>query len=184
MRNTYSYVGPPAIARCSTGSPLGRSVESAADVLRWVRETQQVLDQEQTVVATFVVDEVGRLRMADRRSEHVACAGRKPVQTAGEIAFRIDGPRVAVAWVTNQSTGYCPEPDSWPAVQAALERAGFNAPHSFSQEFNFRRCVNCGAINLVKDGVFECAVCAAPLPAEWNCLPGDADQSSTRPPGR
>jgi hypothetical protein len=75
---------------------------------------------------------------------------------------------VRVTWVTNQSTGYCPEPDSWPAVQAALARAGIAAPEGFSQEFLFRRCPRCGSINIIKNGIFECGVCATLLPEEWN----------------
>src|SRR5437870_3719122 len=32
--------------------------------------------------------------------------------------FLVEGDAVAAAEVTNQSTGYCPEPESWPAVSA------------------------------------------------------------------
>ena len=38
----------------------------------------------------------------------------------------------------------------------------------FSAEMIFRRCPKCGATNVVKDGWFECAVCRAELPSEWN----------------
>ena len=168
MFQTYRYVGPKAIARRHAGASPGLRVQSPEDVLRWVRQTQQQPDASQTVTATFVVDEEGVLRIADRRSEHVACAGGKPVLSAGEMAFRISPAPLRVSWVTNQSTGYCPEPESWPAVQAALGRAGIPAPDGFSQEFIFRHCPACRAINIVKDDQFECGVCATPLPREWN----------------
>jgi hypothetical protein len=71
---------------------------------------------------TFVVRGDGVLRLAPRRSEHVACGGGEPVPSAGEISFREDAGRGAVREVSNQSTGYCPDVDSWPAVAGALDR--------------------------------------------------------------
>jgi hypothetical protein len=87
------------------------------------------------------------------------------------MTFTIRPSGVGVTWVTNQSTGYCPEPDSWPAVQAALARAGIPAPEAFSQELTFRRCPSCASINIVKDGDFECGACGASLPEKWNLGP-------------
>jgi hypothetical protein len=75
--------------------------------------------------------------------------------------------------VTNQSTGYCPEPESWFAVKSALDRARIEAPAGFSQEFLFRRCLYCGAVNIIKDDLFECAVCTCVLPADWNLAAED-----------
>jgi hypothetical protein len=89
------------------------------------------------------------------------------------MTFTVRNRGATVTWVTNQSTGYCPEPDSWPAVEAVLARAGIGAPDGFNQAFDFRRCPNCGTINIVKDRVFECGVCSALLPEEWN-LDGEA----------
>ena len=126
------------------------------------------VDAAGNVVSTFVIDEAGWLRIADRRSEHVACAGGRPVRSAGEMTFAVRRSGASVTWVTNQSTGYCPEPNSWPAVEAALARTGIAAPDGFSQAFDFRRCPCCGSINIIKDGVFECAVCSTPLPGVWN----------------
>jgi hypothetical protein len=68
------------------------------------------------VIATFVIDASGTLKVADRRSEHVLCAGGVPVRSAGEVTFAIQADRVAVVAVSNQSTGYCPEPESWNAL--------------------------------------------------------------------
>jgi hypothetical protein len=168
MQQTYRYIGPKEIADRAPAAPAGIKVEFPKDVLDWIRQTGQELNAERSVTATFVIDGVGWLRIADRRSEHVACAGGKPVRSAGEMTFTIRPSGVSVTWVTNQSTGYGPEPDSWPAVEAALARAGIAAPEGFSQEFFFRRCPRCGTVNIIKDGVFECGVCSTLLPDEWN----------------
>jgi hypothetical protein len=178
MRSSYRYVGPKKIAERAPSVPAGVRVQSPEDVRRWIRQTVQELNPLGSVTATFVIDESGWLLIADRRSEHVACAGGKPVQSAGEMSFTVRRLEVAVTWVTNQSTGYCPEPDSWPAVEAALARGGIVPPEGFSREIEFRRCPRCGSINIIKDGVFECGVCAAPLPEEWNVVTEAAEQSA------
>jgi hypothetical protein len=82
--------------------------------------------------------------------------------------FVIEGGRIAVAEVSNQSTGFCPEPESWPAVAAALERIGVTHPGGVTIEIVFRRCEACGERNVVRDGWFACGLCGAELPAEWN----------------
>jgi hypothetical protein len=117
---------------------------------------------------TFVVDDQGVLRVGDRHSEHVACAGGAPVLAAGEMTFRLAGRSISAVGVTNQSTGYCPEPESWAAVAEALNKAGIAGPAAYTTAFIFRRCEHCGQINLVKDAVFDCAVCGSALPAHWN----------------
>src|SRR5262249_42562865 len=97
---------------------------------------------------TYVVDASGGLRLAPRRSEHVVCAGGEAVLGAGEIAFT----RTADGWrvdeISNQSTGYCPAPGCWPAVAAALDRAGIPRPDAFTHPIVFRRCPACGERNL------------------------------------
>ena len=87
----------------------------------------------------------------------------------GDITFTIDRAAVRVIAVSNPSTAYCTEPASWPAVAGALERAALVAPVGFTLVCVFRLNVGCGAKNLVKVGVFECAVCGAELEAEYNC---------------
>ena len=121
------------------------------------------------LIVTFVVDESGTLRVADRHGEHVACAGGQPVLSAGETTFNLSDPAVRLLEVSNQSTGYCPEPESWPVVGAVLAAAGLDAPPGFTFACVFRRCVGCGMRNLAKGGVFECGVCARELPAAYNC---------------
>lgn len=179
MGGLCMYVGPREIAdRISQGSQ-GRKVENAGDVLVWIQEANQEPARDGTIIATFIVDEAGYLRIADRHSEHVACAGGQPVQSAGEIAFIVNADNVAVDWVTNQSTGYCPEPDSWPAVEAALRRAGMDDPDGFRPTFVFRRCTECGSINVVKENDFTCGVCSKPLPEKWNFVPTIEDGNWT-----
>lgn len=162
MPRLYAYVGPPEIAeRCRNSAP-GTIVASAGDVIAWSRA------QDGETIATFVIDEAGQLRIANRRSEHVACAQGQRVYSAGEMTFAIAAKHVEVIEVTNQSTGYCPEPDSWPSVATALERAGLVAPAEFSLQLAFRRCPACRQINVIKEDNWSCAICNTDLPATWN----------------
>ena len=121
-------------------------------------------------IATFVIDGDGLLRVADRRSEHVACAGGEPVRSAGEITFELTGRSPRIDAITNQSTGYCPEPQSWEAVAIALNVANldYRGLDGFEPALEFRRCVSCSIINIAKNNVFRCSVCDAHLPASWN----------------
>jgi len=123
------------------------------------------------MTATFIVDSAGDLWIADRHSEHVCCARGGTVLSAGEITFSDDGGRIEVVAATNQSTGYCPEPESWLDVQRALERARLPHPDDFTGRFLFRRCPSCGMRNLVKDDWFVCGVCDTTLPEVWNFGP-------------
>lgn len=162
----YRYVGPKQIAERVGAGPAGARVRSAADVVAWVRSTGQQADRGR-VIATFVIDGDGELLIADRHSEHVVCAGGRPIRSAGEMTFALDD-GATVAEVSNQSTGYCPEPESWSAVAEALARAGMNVPEGFTLACVFRLCESCGGKNLVKGGVFECGDCGAELPAAYN----------------
>jgi hypothetical protein len=86
---------------------------------------------------TFVVALDGLLRLARRSSEHVACAEGHDVLAAGEMTFAAE-PGWHVTEVTNQSTGYCPDPDCWPAVAGALDRVGVPHPGGFTDLVIFR----------------------------------------------
>ena len=140
MDRLYPYVGPADIKARVAGRPAGTRITSVSDLLAWVRSTGQLPGPDDLVVATFVIDAEGNLLLADRRSEHVACAGGGPVLSAGEMFFLVEGNRIQVAEVSNQSTGFCPEPESWPAVAAALDRIGVAHPGRFTYEIVFRRC--------------------------------------------
>ena len=157
----YHYVGPDEIR--ARVAPIGSAISSLAELRAWV--TANAADAEEGVVpATYTVLADGTLRIAPRRSEHVACAGGGPVLAAGELfltARRVDG-------ASNQSTGFCPEPSCWSALAAALDRAGVPHPGRFTIEVTFRKCPACGERNLVKDDWFSCAICDAELPFDWN----------------
>ena len=84
----------------------------------------------------------------------MACAGGREVLSAGELTAVVDDGDVRIIEVSNQSTGYCPEPESWPAVAKALDEAGILHPGRFTFEAVFRRCPACGERNLVKDDWF------------------------------
>lgn len=120
---------------------------------------------------TFVVSLDGQLRLAPRRSEHVDCAAGQSVLAAGEVVFSRDGAGWSVMEISNQSAGYCPDPDSWPALARTLDRLGLAHSGGFTHKVVFRRCAACGQLNIVRDGDFACAVCDSPLPAQWNISP-------------
>jgi hypothetical protein len=162
----YSYIGPKWIAEQLAAHPLGFLIVTPEDVRTWVWQTNQSLTNNM-VIATFIVDGLGDLRIADRSSEHFVCAGDQPVQSAGEITFCM-GASIEVHEVTNQSTGYCPEPKSWLSVALTLEKIGLNSLTGFTFEFEFRRCVTCQTINLVKEAVFLCDVCGHDLSTSYD----------------
>ena len=168
MTRLYPYVGPPDIKARVAGHPTGTPLKSVTDLLAWIHGTGQHPGPDGLVPATFVIDVDGDLLVADRRSEHVACAGGGPVLSAGEMFFRVTDGGTELAEVSNQSTGFCPEPESWPAVAAALDKIGVPQPGRFTTEVIFRRCERCGERSVVKDGWFVCGVCGAELPAGWN----------------
>jgi hypothetical protein len=163
----YLYVGPEDIRSRSAAGPCGRIIESLGDLRTWLT-CHRPSGAGGLIAATFVIDPEGRLLLADRRSEHVACAGGGPVLSAGEMFFSDQGDAATVEEVTNLSTGYCPEPESWPVVGEALDRLGVVHPDRFTTEVIFRRCPSCGERNVVKDGWFECQVCGGELPKVWN----------------
>jgi hypothetical protein len=173
----YAYVGPESIRAAHRSGTTRAAILSAADILEWIRQPGQKVRSDGTVTVTFVVDPAGQLWIADRHSEHVACARGRHVLSAGEMTFLIDKKIVEVTEVTNQSTGYCPEPDSWLAVALALTRAQLKHPPRFTTAFIFRRCNRCGNRNLVKDEWFECGVCGTPLSREWNFESSSAEPS-------
>ena len=165
---SYRYVGPADITKQVALEIIRKRVTCGTDVLSWIERTGQTIDPTESVVATFVVDTNGLLWISDRRSEHVCCARGSDVLAAGEILFSLEHDSVCVSHVTNQSTGYCPEPDSWAAVHKALARAGIEHPETYTLVFVFRRCSRCNQINIVKEGLYECATCGATLDRKWN----------------
>lgn len=163
----YHYVGPIEIARRADDTQCGFLADSQQAVIDSLRSFDGYRDGESLTV-TFTISPDGRLRIADQRSEHVACAGGEAVLSAGEMTFGCGGSQIVVERVTNQSTGYCPEPESWIHVSAALDRLSLQRPDQFDPALVFRRCPSCRQINVVKDSWFECDVCGTSLPDEWN----------------
>lgn len=163
----YRYVGPVEI-RDQAVAADAVAVETVAALDSWLvkRERADLAEP-----FTFVVAVDGTLWLAPRRSEHVALAGGQDVLAAGEIAFASAEPGWCVAAVSNQSTGCCPDPDSWPAVARALDSLGVPHPGTFTDTVIFRRCPTCSERNLVRDDDFICAVCDSALPMQWNFAP-------------
>jgi hypothetical protein len=162
----YQYVGPEDIL--IRAALPGAKIEAVRDLEEWLHLTRQKPNRDGRFVVTFVVDEQASLRAADRGSEHVACAAGEPVLSAGDMFLLPVEDGLRVEEVSNQSTGYCPEPESWSAVATALDRIGLPHPARFTQEIVFRRCPACGERSIVKDGWFVCGRCGADLPAAWN----------------
>lgn len=84
------------------------------------------------------------------------------------MTFAAEDGEISIIEVTNLSTGYCPEPECWKSVQAALDAIGVGHPGHFTSEYQFRRCIACGMRNVVKDECYMCGVCGADLTREWN----------------
>src|SRR3954468_16292350 len=82
----YRYIGPEAIRSRSASAPGGRPISGREDLRAWL-DGQDRSGAVGHVAATFVIGPAGVLRLADRRSEHVACAGGGPVLSAGEMFF-------------------------------------------------------------------------------------------------
>ena len=163
----YRHLHPEKTEAHPANSSRAR-IAAANDVIHWLQQTRQRPDDDNTITATFIVDLDGALWIADRRSEHLACASGRDVLSAGEITFDLDAKPLSVVSVTNQSLGYCPEPESWLTVAKALQTVGIPAPGKFTAEFIFRRCDACGTTNVVRDHWFVCAVCSAELNETWN----------------
>jgi hypothetical protein len=165
----YTYVGPAGIKQSAKRENHCIRVAGVPDLLSWTAAFLPSGKARGSVPATFVIDVAEQLWVADRRSEHVACADGQEVLAAGEMIFDRAGDRIGVSEITNQSTGYCPEPGCWSVVTQVLSSLGIPHPEHFTPAFEFRRCGQCGTINLIKDDVFECAVCNSTLSPDWNC---------------
>jgi hypothetical protein len=175
MTRHYRYVGPAEIRKAMEGAPPGVVVRTLSDLEAFIDRPETRRTSDGLVPLTFVVGTDGELRVADRHSEHVACAGGGDVLAAGELFVARGGDRVVASnrplvihKASNQSTGYCPEPDSWPALAAALDRAKIPHPGRFTEEITFRLCPRCRERNIVKENWLVCALCDAALPTEWN----------------
>lgn len=164
VARSYAYVGPAHILEAVRDAPAGAPIGCRGDLLEWLQNAHHH-DDDSPGWATYVVDLGGTLRLAHRRTEHVACAGGESVLAAGEVEFALDG---EVQFLSNNSSGYCPDVACLPAVLHALRVAGAGAPDAFTVSVLFRRCDACGERCTVKDSFYFCDLCEAPLSSEWN----------------
>lgn len=165
LQRRYAYVGPPELLDASRASKSGTIIRTPKDLSAWLWANSSDFAPDGSLTATFVVDCEGVLRLTPRRSEHVACASGGPVLSAGEITF---SQSCEVIEITNQSTGFCPEPESWPIVAAAIDSIPLRRPDDFTSLVIFRLCSQCDSRNIVKDDWYVCDLCGADLPADWN----------------
>ncbi|MCX5281062.1 hypothetical protein [Streptomyces sp. NBC_00198] len=165
---SYRCVGPIKLKSAVRPGDGGRGIGSADDFRSWIVEQSAA---ELAEPFTFVVDRDGVLRLAPRRSEHVACAGGDLVLSAGEISFMREADRWTVSEVSNQSTGYCPDVTSWAEVARALDAVELRRPSRFTHAVVFRRCPDCQEHNIVREDDFVCVFCGSDLPAVRNVDP-------------
>lgn len=154
----YRYIGPEHILKKVKKQFEGKQIESPEDIRQWVADTCQKLENKRCIV-TFVIDPPGNLLIADRHSEHVQCAGGRPVRSAGEMTFQCSKNEISVSEVSNQSTGYCPHINSWPSVEKALDKIGLAHPGYFTTEITFGKCPDCFTYAIVKPAYPECGKC-------------------------
>ncbi|MBX9427389.1 hypothetical protein K4902_34360 [Streptomyces lateritius] len=165
---SYRYVGPVELKAAVRSGDGGRRIASASDFGGWIAE-QSAADL--TEPFAFVVGTDGVLRLAPRRSEHVACAAGGMVLSAGEISFAHEADRWTVSEVSNQSTRYCPDVSSWSEVARSLDAVELRRPSGFTHQVVFRRCPDCQEHNIVREDDFVCVFCGSDLPAAWNVDP-------------
>jgi len=164
---SYFYVGSEEIAERVDKRYEGAKIRQITDIQKWIEDTDQTITNE-NITATFIINEEKELVISDRHSEHVMCAGGRNVLSAGEITFSFEQEEVSVNDISNQSTGYCPQSASWEIVEIVLDKIGIEHPQFFTRAFELRYCEQCQTKNLVKEEIYECAVCGADLDLEWN----------------
>jgi len=163
----YFFVGPKEIVARVEKKYEGHKINHIEDIQKWITASNQTIINEQ-LIATFIINEQAELVLSDRHSEHVICAGGRNVLSAGEITFNFEQEAIIVSAISNQSTGYCPKPASWEVVEIALNKLKINHPTYFTSAFEFRYCEHCQNKNLIKEAIYECAVCGSDLAVEWN----------------
>ncbi|MEI5033164.1 hypothetical protein RB201_10750 [Streptomyces sp. S1A(2023)] len=158
----YNYVGPPDLWN-GTQDAIGVHIDSNDSLEGFLAELDVYEINEPF---TYVVDVLGKLRLAPRRSEHVACAAGQPVLAAGEVGFarQEESFRWSAEYISNQSAGYCPDLDSWTAVARALDDADIDHGNRYTDPIIFRKCLRCESWNLVKEEFFVCSLCDSDLP--------------------
>lgn len=165
----YDYVGSKEVKDFVANYPISTRIESQQDIKEWINNSDRKTDYSEFVICTFIIDTKGYIRIADRHSEHIACSSGNPVLSAGEMFFVFNKNQYEVIEISNQSTGFCPEPKSW--FWEALDRLSMKHLNKFTANFVFRRCTKCSLLNVIKDNLFVCAECNTKLPRIWKCQP-------------
>lgn len=164
---SYFYVGSKTILEETDLNIGGNIVSSVKDIKGWIESRPEEIVNG-VITATFVISENEELIISGRHTEHVMCAKGRNVLSAGEIVFEINKREIYVSEISNQSTGYCPKPESWSIVESVLDKIQIDHPEHFTSAFEFRLCAECKSINLIKDDNYECLVCNSELDKEWN----------------
>ena len=164
----YDYVGPASIRASASFDTPRHAVRDSKGIVVWATERLGFTNRDRQMTFTYVVQPLAQLYLADRRSEHIACARGGAVLTAGEITFERHGSDLILIETSNLSTGFCPESTSWPSLSVALVTAGFPAIECFTQPFEFRLCVTCQQTCVIKDDTYDCPSCFGSLPRDWN----------------
>ncbi len=167
----YEYVGPQKILQTIKAKYRGKVIAESEEIHNWIRANHKTAKAGDVVICTFTINLQGKLVIADRHSEHVQCAFGENVISAGEIAFVVEKKGgISVDSITNQSTGYCPSPESWFEVEKALKKIpklkGLSLLKSFEPKFVFSYCPDCKTRQIVKDEFYFCLECEQELLSE------------------
>ncbi len=164
----YTFQGSDEQLEHHTKVKTGTAIHLQSDLVTWLKSQSWDESINGALWVTYVIDLEGILRLAHRRSEHIACAEGKSVLAAGEMSFELSGDAVEVVDVTNLSTGYCPDIACIERVRKTLNALELDSPDEFTEEYIFRKCPSCFQRNVVKDGWYYCNNCGHELPAEYN----------------
>ncbi len=163
MFQQYHYVGPKKIYDSVSLDIPRQKVTNPQDIWSWIEKNEEDFISKNEVTCTYVVDIDFSLWITSRHYEHVACARRAKVLGAGEITFALSQSEIIISYISNQSTGYCPGVESWSVLEWILPRLGIEYPDYYSLALIFRICPRCHQINIIKENLYECAVCDAAL---------------------
>lgn len=164
----YDYIGTKEIYENVKPQFQGTCIYNVNDINNWIKTHQQQGDVYGNIIVTFVLMPDYTLCISDRHSEHVQCANRNPVLSAGEMTFEVNRKNMVqnIAQITNQSTGYCPSPASWKKLEKTLTSFNIEYPENFDPAYIFSYCVHCQSLKIIKDNHYFCAYCNNALPTD------------------
>ncbi len=165
---SYEYIGPKRILENVSEEYIGEKILNKKDIENWIVKSKQEIPKNKIVIATFVINMDGILLLSDRHSEHVQCANKGNVLSAGEIGIEVINSKVcSIPFITNQSTGYCPSSNSWTNVFESLKKLeGLAIPDGFDPDFTFSYCSICRSLKIIKEEMYICYRCDNELLSE------------------